>query len=236
MGASSQTLSDASSGQPDERNHLDKISCGTVPGCNRRHRLTRVCCGGSSLRLSSVWRSEYERRGERRSRPQRRNRHHRSSASATERQGRARVPVSRGCRQEAEGRGGCGAMGNEARRMLGWAVGDSLVRGARGRPARSSGVPVMGRVLVERVLRDGLGSLEIEDRGLVEVELGLGGPRDRVRKETPRRQEYRRARADPSRPRWTSGARWAPGPLGSGVDGCGAAERAGPGARASQGW
>lgn len=86
----------------------------------------------------------------------------------------AGVPVSRGCRQEAEGRGGCGAMGNGARRMLGWAVGDSLVRGARGRPARASGVPVMGRVLVELVLGEGLGSLEIEDRGLVEVELGLG--------------------------------------------------------------
>jgi hypothetical protein len=65
-------------------------------------------------------------------------------------------------------------MGNGARRMLGWAVGDSLVRGARGRPARASGVPVMGRVLVELVLGDGLGSFEIEDRGLVEVELGLG--------------------------------------------------------------
>jgi hypothetical protein len=65
-------------------------------------------------------------------------------------------------------------MGNGARRMLGWAVGDSLVRGARARPARASGVPVMGRVLVELVLGDGLGSLEIDDRGLVEVELGLG--------------------------------------------------------------
>lgn len=57
-------------------------------------------------------------------------------------------------------------MGNGARRMLGWAVGDSPVRGARGRPARASGVPVMGRVLVELVLGDGLGSLAVRSSGV----------------------------------------------------------------------
>ncbi len=52
---------------------------------------------------------------------------------------------------------------------MGWAVGDGLVRGARVRPARASGVPVMGRRRVELELRDGLGSREIEGRGLIEM-------------------------------------------------------------------
>jgi hypothetical protein len=38
---------------------------------------------------------------------------------------------------------------------------------------RPSGIPVMGRGLIELVLRDGLGSREVESRGLVEVEFGL---------------------------------------------------------------
>jgi hypothetical protein len=45
---------------------------------------------------------------------------------------------------------------------------------ARKGPARASGVPVMGRRLVELVLRDGVGIREVEGRGLIEVELGLG--------------------------------------------------------------
>ena len=57
------------------------------------------------------------------------------------------------------------------------AMGDGLVRGARAvrtRPARASGVPVVRGGLIERLLRDGLGSREVEGRGRIEVELGLG--------------------------------------------------------------
>jgi hypothetical protein len=39
---------------------------------------------------------------------------------------------------------------------------------------RPSGLPVMGSGLIELVVRDGVGSGEIEGRGLVEVQLGLG--------------------------------------------------------------
>ncbi len=55
-------------------------------------------------------------------------------------------------------------MGIGARGMFGWAVGGGLVPGFGGqrrRRSRSSGLPVFG-------------SGEIEGRGLVEVELGLG--------------------------------------------------------------
>ena len=41
-------------------------------------------------------------------------------------------------------------------------------------PARASGIPVVGRGLIELELRESLGSGEIEGRGLVEVELSLG--------------------------------------------------------------
>jgi len=83
-------------------------------------------------------------------------------------------------------------MGIGARRMVRWAVGGGLVRGAGGarvRPARASGIPVMGRRLVELVLRDGLRSREIEGRGLIEVGPTLrvgapawGGPRAGVKR------------------------------------------------------
>jgi hypothetical protein len=74
--------------------------------------------------------------------------------------------------------------------MLRWAGGGGLVRGAEGRGAwgrlRASGIPVVGwglielelrdglRGLIELELRDGLRSREVEGRGLVEVEFGLG--------------------------------------------------------------
>jgi len=57
--------------------------------------------------------------------------------------------------------------------MVGWAMEEGPVGGGWQRkgmkPAGSSGIPVMGSGLVELVLRDGLGSGEIEGRGLVEV-------------------------------------------------------------------
>jgi len=41
---------------------------------------------------------------------------------------------------------------------------------------RPSGIPVMGSGRIELVVRESVGSGEIEGRGLVEVELGLGRP------------------------------------------------------------
>jgi hypothetical protein len=41
-------------------------------------------------------------------------------------------------------------------------------------PDRASDLPVLGRRLIELELRDGLGRREVEGRGLVEVEFGLG--------------------------------------------------------------
>ena len=64
--------------------------------------------------------------------------------------------------------------------MVGWAMEDGPVGGARGcqrkgmKPAGASGLPVMGSGLIELVLRDGFGSRGVEGRGLIEVELGLG--------------------------------------------------------------
>ena len=61
--------------------------------------------------------------------------------------------------------------------MYGWAVEDGPVGGgcrrAGKRPARASDFPVLGRRLVEVVLRDGLGIREIEGRRLIEVEFDL---------------------------------------------------------------
>ena len=68
-------------------------------------------------------------------------------------------------------------MGIGARRMLAWAVGGSRMPGTGGRRrgrSRSSSLPVVGQGLIELELRDGLRSGEIEGRGLVDVELGLG--------------------------------------------------------------
>ena len=170
-------------------------------------------------------------------------------------------------------------MGIGAGRMVRWAMGDGRVRWARGArtgPGRASGLPVMWSRLVELELRDGVGSREIEGRGLIEVEFGLGripsgghpgrpmgqvemeqnaqlprcrsipshqigpgkvrgGANDRVRREIPRRLEYRRSWAVRWIPRWISGMRWERGPRGSGVDGCVAAERGAPGARGARG-
>jgi hypothetical protein len=77
-------------------------------------------------------------------------------------------------------------MGIGARRMFGWAVEGGLVpgsggRGGRGR-LRASGIPVVRRGLIELVFRDGFGSREVEGRGLVEVEFGLGRTRSRDRR------------------------------------------------------
>jgi hypothetical protein len=41
---------------------------------------------------------------------------------------------------------------------------------------RPSGIRVMGSGLIELVVRESVGSGEIEGRGLVEVQLGLGRP------------------------------------------------------------
>ncbi len=69
-------------------------------------------------------------------------------------------------------------MGVEARKIFGWAVGGRLVPGSGGRSGRgrlrASGFPVVRRGLIELELRNGFGSREIEGRGLVEVEFGLG--------------------------------------------------------------
>ena len=68
-------------------------------------------------------------------------------------------------------------MGIGARRMLRWAVGDGLVRGAGGarvRPARAAGVPVIGRRLIELELRDSVGSDEVG---------GVGSPDSMVQME-----------------------------------------------------
>ncbi len=63
--------------------------------------------------------------------------------------------------------------------MFRWAVDDDLGRGAGGadsaeQPDRASGVRVVGRGLIELILRDELGSREVEGRGLIKVEIGLG--------------------------------------------------------------
>ena len=71
-------------------------------------------------------------------------------------------------------------MGVGARRMVRRAIEGGPVGGARGfqrkgtKPAGASGIPVMGGGLIELVLPDSVGSGEIEGRGLVEVEFGLG--------------------------------------------------------------
>lgn len=62
--------------------------------------------------------------------------------------------------------------------MVRWAVEDGPVgdgcRRAGKRPARASDLPVLGRRLVELVLRAGLGIGEVEGGGLIEVKFGLG--------------------------------------------------------------
>jgi hypothetical protein len=68
-------------------------------------------------------------------------------------------------------------MGIGAGRMVRWASGDGRARqagGAQMGPDRASDLPVLGRRLIELELRDGLGRREVEGRGLVEVEFGLG--------------------------------------------------------------
>jgi hypothetical protein len=69
-------------------------------------------------------------------------------------------------------------MGVGARKMFGWAVGGRLVPGSGGRSGRgrlrASDLPVVRRGLIELELRHGFGSREVEGRGLVEVEFGLG--------------------------------------------------------------
>jgi len=87
------------------------------------------------------------------------------------------VPRARGAPGSSRSGGGRRAMGIGAGRMVRWAAGYGRVRQvgeARIGPARASGIPVMGRRLIELELRDGLRSREVEGRGLVEVEFGLG--------------------------------------------------------------
>ena len=68
-------------------------------------------------------------------------------------------------------------MGNGVGRMVRWAVEDGRVGGgcrrAGKRPDRASDLPVVGRRLVELILRAGLGIGEVEGGGLIEVKFGL---------------------------------------------------------------
>ena len=68
-------------------------------------------------------------------------------------------------------------MGIGARRRFGLAVGGGLVPGSGGKRigrGHTSGLPAIGRGLIELELRDGLGSREVEGRGLIELKFGLG--------------------------------------------------------------
>ena len=58
--------------------------------------------------------------------------------------------------------------------MAGAAVSPGGAGGARKMPVRASGIPAVGSGLIELILRDELGSREVEGRGLVEVGFGLG--------------------------------------------------------------